>query len=79
MSELPMKVIEKEAERLIESDPLISAHGDFVTIDGLVQELGVLEETAEDQYELGNITGDTRLGILLAVAGLRRSIIQARE
>lgn len=86
---MPMDLIEAEAADLLTEPPvfdLISIHDEIgaipdraVPVDGLREELEIVEEAAHDEYERGNITRHTRLGILVVVAGLRDTLDKSEE
>lgn len=85
---LPKEVIQGLAE--IQHDyplfDLIEVHTDIgddpdhaVPLDGLREELDVIEESVDQEFEKGMVTAETRLGALVAVYGLRDTLRRVED
>lgn len=74
---VPIDDIEREAGVAISAEPLFDLEDGRLEASGLLDELDVLEDAAEDQFAKGRVTRDTRLGMLIAVAALKDSVWKA--
>lgn len=76
---IPIEAIEQQAMIGLTEPPLFEAQDGSIPVCGLLDELDLLEQVAEDRFDAGEISRETRLGVLIAVAGLRQSICDASD